>query len=76
MAGLNEKLETAKRRLALYYRAEAAILTGQEYAMGSKKLRRADLADVQGMIKRLEMEVESLEHSGKNRTARAVPLDI
>lgn len=71
-----ERLERAKRRLDLYYRAEAAILTGQEYSIGSRKLRRADLGDVQSMIKSLENEVKSLEAGGKSKAIRAVPLDI
>ncbi len=71
-----EQLERAKKRLELYYKAEEAILTGQEYTIGSKRLRRADLADVQAMIKTLEKEVKSLKTGGKNRTLRGVPLDI
>lgn len=69
-------LERTKKRLDLYYKAEEAILTGQEYTIGSKKLRRADLSDVQAMITKLEKEVKSMEHGGKNRALRAVPLDI
>lgn len=72
----NEALERARRRLELYYKAEEAILTGQEYTIGSKKLRRADLSDVQAMISKLEKDVKALESRGKNRAVRAVPLDI
>lgn len=72
----NEALERARRRLELYYKAEEAILTGQEYTIGSKKLRRADLSDVQAMISKLEKDVKALESGGKNRAVRAIPLDI
>lgn len=72
----SEALERARRRLELYYKAEEAILTGQEYTIGSKKLRRADLSDVQAMISKLEKDVKALESGGKNRAVRAVPLDI
>lgn len=72
----NEALERARRRLELYYKAEEAILTGQEYTIGSKKLRRADLSDVQAMISKLEKDVKAFESGGKNRAVRAVPLDI
>ena len=51
-------------------------MTGQEYTIGTKRLRRADLEDVQSMIKQLENEVESLQASGKNRALRGIPLDI
>ncbi len=71
-----EKLGRAERRLELYYKAEEAILTGQEYTLGTKRLRRADLADVQAMIRSLEKEVEELRKGGKNKAVRAVPLDI
>lgn len=70
------RLERAQKRLELYYKAEEAILLGQEYSIGSRKLRRADLSDVQSMIKTLENEVKSLEAGGKNKVVRAVPLDI
>ncbi len=72
----NEALDRARRRLELYYKAEEAILTGQEYTIGSKKLRRADLSDVQAMISKLEKDVKALNSGGKNRAVRAVPLDI
>ncbi len=71
-----DRLERAKRRLELYYKAEEAILTGQEYAIGTKRLRRADLEDVQAMIKQLERDVESIQTHGKNRALCGVPLDI
>ena len=71
-----EKLKRAKKRLELYYIAEEKILTGQEYRIGTKQLRRADLEDVQAMIKKLESDVESLQSQGKNRALRGVPLDI
>ncbi len=71
-----DRLERARNRLELYYKAEEAILTGQEYTIGTKRLRRADLGDVQAMIKQLENEVESLKASGKNRALRGIPLDI
>lgn len=71
-----EKLRRAERRLELYYKAEEAILTGQEYSLGTKRLRRADLADVQAMIRSLEKEVGELRKGGKNKAVRAVPLDI
>lgn len=71
-----DQLERAEKRLELYYKAEEAILTGQEYTLGTKRLRRADLEDVQAMILKLEKQVESLKSGGKNRALRGVPLDI
>lgn len=74
--GIMNQLERTRNRLELYYKAEEAILTGQEYSIGTRKLRRADLADVQSMIRSLQNEVKSLETGGKNKVVRAVPLDI
>ena len=71
-----EQLERTKKRLELYYKAEESILSGQEYTIGTKRLRRADLADVQKMIATLEKEVKTLQSGGKNRALRGVPLDI
>lgn len=71
-----DQLERAEKRLELYYKAEETILTGQEYALGTKRLRRADLEDVQAMILKLEKQVKSLKSGGKNRALRGIPLDI
>ncbi len=71
-----EQLERTKKRLELYYKAEEAILSGQEYTIGTKRLKRADLADVQSMIATLEKEVKTLKSSGKNKALRGIPLDI
>lgn len=70
------KLERLKSRLEAYYKAETAILSGQEYTMGSRSLRRADLKTVQSEIKALEKEIDYLEKGGKNKVIRGIPLDI
>lgn len=50
-----ERLQKTRERLNIYYAAELAILEGaQDYQMGSRKLTRADLAQVQRTIKELE----------------------
>lgn len=76
MANINEQLKIAKDRLSMYLKAEAAILTSQEYRMGSKSLRRADLEDVQKKIKELQNEIARMETGGKNKVVRVVPIDI
>lgn len=52
-------------RLDGYLAAELKILGGQEYQIGdgatARKLRRADLGDVQAEIRRLSAEVAVLE---------------
>ena len=61
------KLTTLKNRLALYCEAEAAILRGQSYKVGSRELVRADLKAVQAEIERLSEEIDALEESGRGR---------
>lgn len=72
-----ERLERYKNRLSLYYEAEEAVLLNQEYRIGSRNLKRADLAAIRAAIKDLEEQIESLEISGgKNKAMRFLPRDI
>lgn len=72
-----EKLDRYRRRLDMYYAAEEAVLKSQEYRIGTKSLKRADLASIRAMIKELEDQVSSLEAAGGKRFAgRFVPRDI
>jgi hypothetical protein len=63
-----------ERRLTLYLEAEEMILRGQAYKIGTRSLTRADLASVQGEIRRLETVLAA--NGVKNRTFRAVPRDL
>ena len=42
-----------RERLKMYLDCEAAILAGQEYQIGSRKMKRADLSEVRAMIEDL-----------------------
>ena len=55
-------VETLKQRLQLYLECEAAILRGQEYTIGSRRLRRPDLKEVRGIIDDLSEQIDSLEN--------------
>lgn len=68
------RLEELRERLALYRRAEAAILSSQSYEMEGMRLTRANLADVQRWISRLEGEVSRLSR-GRGRLRVIVPKD-
>ncbi len=72
-----EMLEDKKIRLEMYRTAEKKILSGQEYAIGSRRLTRADLTAVQKQIRELENDIQTLERRGnlKRRVARFVPVD-
>ena len=72
-----KRLERYKERLDMYYAAEEAVLRGQEYHIGTRSLKRADLASIRAMIKELEDQISSLEAAGGKRFAgRFVPRDI
>ncbi|WP_273321246.1 DUF6148 family protein [Vallitalea guaymasensis] len=66
----NERLSKAKERLNAYYDAELAILSGQEYKMGSKSLKRADLAQIRESIRELEKAVDELKFKEKTGARR------
>ncbi|QQE75710.1 peptidylprolyl isomerase [Brevibacillus composti] len=62
----------AKERLQAYYQAELAVLSGQEYRIGTRTLRRADLSEIRKAISELERQVQQLENQAAgNRSARA-----
>ncbi len=63
-----------RRRLAEYYLAESAILRGQEYEIGDRRLKRADLAEIRRAIDDLEAALanETLKHG---RVKRVIFID-
>lgn len=73
----NERLERYKKRLQMYYEAEEAVLLNQEYTIGTKSLKRADLSTIRAAIKDSEGQIEALENTGgKNKAFRFLPRDI
>ena len=71
-----ERLERYKSRLNMYLEAEEAVLLNQEYTIGTKSLKRADLSTIRAAIKDLEKQIESLEAGGKRHAGRFIPRDI
>lgn len=70
-----EREARAKARLAMYYEAEEAVLSGQSFSIGSRTLTRANLAEIVKMIRELERQV--VKYSGKNRSmGRIIPMDF
>ena len=74
MVKMDTRLEVAKRRLAMYYEAEQAILTGQSYTIGGQTLNRANLSHVVKQIASLNKEIQRLESKG-SRVRRVIPID-
>lgn len=73
---MGDTLERLKSRLQLYYEAEAAVLSGQSYRIGTRTLQRADLAQIRQAIKELESQVEMLERDAGRSAKRVVLRDI
>lgn len=57
-------LEQAQAKLAEYLAAESAVLSGQDYTIGSRRLRRADLPEIRAGRREWEAKVGALENGG------------
>ena len=64
---IKEQIHISESRLALYYKAEKAILSGQSYEIEGLKLTRANLKDVQNMINTLESKISALKAKLRGR---------
>lgn len=78
---MSTRLETLQTRLQQYVSCEAAILSGaQEYAIGSRKVTRANLQEISDMIAYLEREIERetsvTSGKGRNRVVGIIPRDF
>lgn len=75
------RLDDLQTRLQQYISSEAAILSGaQEYAIGTRRLTRANLKEIAEMIRYLEKEIatETAKASGqgRNRVFGVIPRDF
>ena len=71
MAGIT--LEVAQARLDEYLAAEAAVLTGQEYTIADRTLRRADLKTIQDGIRLWDQRCKVLSAKASGRGRAVVP---
>ena len=65
-------LSALQDRLIKYRSAEDAILTGQEYRIGSRMLRRADLSEIRAEIRDLETRIAMAANGGRINTGHVV----
>lgn len=74
MAGIT--LEQASAQLATYLAAETAVLANQEYEIAGRKLKRANLAEIQSGITlwdgRCKMLAARLSNGGRGRSRTVV----
>jgi hypothetical protein len=71
MAGIT--LEQAQARLDQYLAAEEAVLLGQQYEIGGRMLRRADLQAIQEGIRIWDDRVEKLSAKAAGRVRAISP---
>lgn len=74
-------LDEARSMLATWLECERAIATGQEYTIGTRRLRRPDLAYVAKQVETWRKRVQELEaNNGQSRRGcrvlRGVPRDF
>lgn len=69
------KIAKIEERLVEYYKAEKAVTTGQEYSIGNRSLKRADLSEINDMIIKLNSQLSAARRGGKIRMQRVVPRD-
>ena len=65
-------IKQLKEDLEIYRQARSKVLTGQEYTIGSRRLRRPDLAEIEKQIRALEYRIAILKSGGRVKTARPV----
>lgn len=68
MAGIS--LTTAQAQLDAYLAAETAVLSGQDYTIGNRRLTRANLATIQAGIQTWNHRVQDL--TARQRRGRHV----
>lgn len=75
-----ERLAKTEARLAVYYEAELAVLSGQAYTIGTRSLTRANLSLIKEQIESLEIKVEELKAqangNGRRKAFRITPRDL
>ena len=72
---VSENLKIARDMLQGWILAEQAVMTGQEYRMGTRLLRRANLSEIRASIKYWKGEIGKLEGHSRIRTQQIIPRD-
>jgi hypothetical protein len=70
MSGIT--LAQAEAQLTLWLNASTAIASGQEYSIGDRQLKRADLAEVNNSIKMWQQHVTRLSGGRNGMRVRGV----
>jgi len=65
-------LAAAETRLQEYLDAEQKVLAGQEYSIGTRRLKRADLAEIRAGIDYWQQKVNELANGGSGIVVRGL----
>ncbi len=65
-------LSQLQQDLTNYRAARDAILTSQEYQIGTRRLRRADLRDIEATIRNLETRIAMAQQGGRINTGHVI----
>ena len=71
-----ENVETARKMVKQWMAAEEAVMTGQEYRIGTRFLRRADLRMIGERIKYWQGELEALEGRSRISVKQIIPREM
>lgn len=70
MAGIT--LAQAEAQLTLWLNASTAVATGQEYTVGDRNLKRADLAEINNSIEMWQRQVTRLSGGRTGMRVRGI----
>ena len=70
-----DELHNAREMHKGWMLAEMAVMSGQDYSIGSRRLRRADLLDIAQRIKYWKAEVDRLEGRSRICVQQVIPRD-
>ncbi|MCL1882384.1 MAG: DUF6148 family protein [Defluviitaleaceae bacterium] len=69
-------IQTARDMLHGWIMAEQAVQTGQEYQMGTRRLRRADLREIRASVKYWSDKVDEIAGVSRIRVQQIIPRDV
>ena len=70
------EIATAREMVALWIDAEKAVMTGQDYRIGTRRLTRANLREIGERIRYWKGELAKLEGRPRNRVRQIIPRDL
>jgi len=70
-----EELKNARTMWSDWVEAERAVMSGQEYRIGTRLLRRASLDEIRRSVKYWRGEIDRLEGVSRMRVQQVIPRD-